>query len=78
MQIFRQREYVRLGTPGQALAHRNYWLERGEAMLEPWLLVATGVLAMAAWRWGYSLAAGAAALAFFRTSDGRWKRRFGA
>jgi seryl-tRNA synthetase len=33
MQIFRQREYVRLGTPEQALAHRNYWLERAEAML---------------------------------------------
>jgi seryl-tRNA synthetase len=33
MQIFRQREYVRLGTPEQALAHRNYWLERAEEML---------------------------------------------
>lgn len=33
MQIFRQREYVRLGTPDQALAHRDYWLERGEQML---------------------------------------------
>jgi seryl-tRNA synthetase len=33
MQIFRQREYVRLGTPAQALAHRNYWLEKAEAML---------------------------------------------
>ena len=33
MQIFRQREYVRLGTPEQALAHRDYWLERGEEML---------------------------------------------
>jgi seryl-tRNA synthetase len=33
MQIFRQREYVRLGTPVQALAHRNYWLEQGEEML---------------------------------------------
>lgn len=33
MQIFRQREYVRLGTPEQALAHRKYWLERAEEML---------------------------------------------
>ena len=33
MQIFRQREYVRLGTPQQALDHRNYWLKRGEEML---------------------------------------------
>lgn len=28
MQIFRMREYVRLGTPEQALEHRNYWLEK--------------------------------------------------
>lgn len=33
MQIFRQREYVRLGTAEQALAHRDYWLRRGEEML---------------------------------------------
>jgi seryl-tRNA synthetase len=33
MQIFRQREFVCLGTPEQALAHRNYWLKRGEEML---------------------------------------------
>lgn len=33
MQIFRQHEYVRLGTPAQALEHRNYWLKRGEEML---------------------------------------------
>jgi seryl-tRNA synthetase len=33
MQMFRQREYVRLGTPAQALAHRNYWLEQAEDML---------------------------------------------
>jgi seryl-tRNA synthetase len=33
MQIFRQREYVRLGTPEEALEHRNYWLQRGEEML---------------------------------------------
>ncbi len=33
MQIFRQREYVRLGTAEQAHAHRDYWLKRGEEML---------------------------------------------
>jgi seryl-tRNA synthetase len=33
MQTFRQREYVRIGTPAQALEHRNYWLERGQEML---------------------------------------------
>ncbi len=33
MQIFRQREYVRLGTPEEALAHRDYWLKKGEEML---------------------------------------------
>lgn len=32
MQIFRQREYVRLGTPEQAVAHRDEWLRRGEEM----------------------------------------------
>jgi seryl-tRNA synthetase len=34
MQIFRQREFVRLGTPEQALNHRNDWLARGQAILE--------------------------------------------
>ncbi|HEX3656544.1 MAG TPA: amino acid--[acyl-carrier-protein] ligase [Pirellulales bacterium] len=33
MQIFRQREFVRLGTAEQALAHRDYWLETGREML---------------------------------------------
>lgn len=33
MQIFRQREYVRLGSPEQALAHRDYWLRRAGEML---------------------------------------------
>lgn len=33
MQIFRQREYVRLGTPAQALEHRDEWLQRAESML---------------------------------------------
>ena len=32
MQIFRQREYVRLGTPEQAVAHRDEWLRRAEEM----------------------------------------------
>jgi seryl-tRNA synthetase len=45
MQIFRQREYVRLGTPDQALDHRNYWLDRGEAMLRAVGLDATPVVA---------------------------------
>ena len=34
MQIFRQREYVCLGTPQQALEHRNYWLKTAEKMLK--------------------------------------------
>ena len=34
MQIFRQREYVRLGTAAQALAHRDEWLARGKALLQ--------------------------------------------
>jgi len=29
MQIFRMHEFVRLGTPAQALEHRNYWLDKG-------------------------------------------------
>lgn len=33
MQIFRQREFVRLGTPEQAHSHRDYWLEKGKNML---------------------------------------------
>ncbi len=33
MQIFRQREYVKLGTPEQALNHRNDWLKKAEEML---------------------------------------------
>lgn len=33
MQIFRQREYVRLGSADEALAHRDAWLERGGEML---------------------------------------------
>jgi seryl-tRNA synthetase len=34
MQVFRQREFVRLGTPEQAIAHRDEWLDRGESLLE--------------------------------------------
>ncbi|MCP4806697.1 MAG: DUF1839 family protein [Proteobacteria bacterium] len=34
MQIFRQREYVRLGTAEQVVAHRDMWLDRGEALLK--------------------------------------------
>jgi seryl-tRNA synthetase len=33
MQAFRMHEYVRLGTPEQALEHRRLWLERAEQML---------------------------------------------
>ncbi len=33
MLVFRQREYVRLGTPRQALEHRNDWLRRAEEIL---------------------------------------------
>lgn len=33
MQIFRQREFVRLGTAEEALAHRNLWLKLGQKML---------------------------------------------
>ncbi|HWA37945.1 MAG TPA: amino acid--[acyl-carrier-protein] ligase [Burkholderiales bacterium] len=33
MQLFRMHEFVRLGTPEQALRHRDDWLDRGEAML---------------------------------------------
>jgi seryl-tRNA synthetase len=45
MQIFRQREYVRLGTPAEALAHRDYWLRRGEEMLRAVGLEVTPVVA---------------------------------
>ena len=33
MQIFRQREFVRMGTAEQALEHREYWLNVGEDIL---------------------------------------------
>jgi seryl-tRNA synthetase len=34
MQIFRQREFVRLGTADEAVAHRDYWLETGRKILQ--------------------------------------------
>lgn len=34
MQIFRMHEYVRLGTPDEALEHRAYWLEKGQEIFE--------------------------------------------
>lgn len=33
MQSFRQHEYVRVGTPEAAIAHRDTWLQRGMEML---------------------------------------------
>jgi seryl-tRNA synthetase len=30
MQVFRMHEYVRIGTPDEALEHRQYWLAKGE------------------------------------------------
>jgi seryl-tRNA synthetase len=45
MQIFRMHEYVRLGTPDEALEHRNYWLEKGRAILESVGLGVTPVVA---------------------------------
>lgn len=34
MQLFQQREFVRLGTPVQALEHRNGWLKRAQEILQ--------------------------------------------
>lgn len=34
MQLFRMREYVRIGTPEQVMAFRQDWLERGRALME--------------------------------------------
>lgn len=34
MQLFRMREYVRLGTPEQVMAFRQSWLERGKLLME--------------------------------------------
>jgi seryl-tRNA synthetase len=45
MQIFRQREYVRLGTADEAAAHRDFWLETGEKVLKAMGLPVKVVLA---------------------------------
>lgn len=45
MQMFRQREMVRLGTAEQALAHRDAWLERGGALLRSMGLPVEAVVA---------------------------------
>jgi seryl-tRNA synthetase len=45
LQMFRMREYVRIGTPEQALAHRNHWLRRAEEMLRALGLEVRPVLA---------------------------------
>lgn len=34
MQLFRMREYVRVGTPDQVMAFRQSWLERGRALMD--------------------------------------------
>ena len=33
MQMFRQREYIRLGTPPQVSAFRDLWIERGRDLI---------------------------------------------
>ena len=45
MQMFRQREYVRLGSAEQALEHRYRWLDLGQALLESLRLPVARVLA---------------------------------
>jgi seryl-tRNA synthetase len=45
MQVFRQREYVRLGTAQATLEHRDEWLRRAEAMLRSVGLECSAVLA---------------------------------
>ena len=34
MQLFRMREYVRIGTPAQVMAFRELWLERGQKLMK--------------------------------------------
>ncbi len=34
MQLFRMREYVRIGTPAQVMAFREQWLERGQKLMK--------------------------------------------
>jgi seryl-tRNA synthetase len=45
MQIFRMHEYVRLGTAGQALEHRAFWLDKGAAIFASVGLVVETVVA---------------------------------
>ena len=45
MQSFRQREFVRIGSPVEALSHRDAWLERGQAILRSVGLPAEAVVA---------------------------------
>lgn len=45
MQIFRQREYVRLGTAEQARGHRDEWLARAKRLLESVGLAVEAVVA---------------------------------
>ena len=45
MQMFRQREFVRMGTAEQALEHRDRWLRIGRALLESLRLPVASVLA---------------------------------
>lgn len=45
MQAFRQREYVRLGTPDEALKHRDFWLGRAREVLGSVGLEVTPVVA---------------------------------
>jgi seryl-tRNA synthetase len=45
MQIFRQREFVRLGTPEEAIASRDFWLKTGSELLKSLGLNASIVVA---------------------------------
>jgi seryl-tRNA synthetase len=45
MQIFRMHEFVRLGTPDEALEHRGYWLEKGVEIFRSVGLAVTPVIA---------------------------------
>jgi seryl-tRNA synthetase len=45
MQTFRMHEFVRMGTPEQALAHRDFWLKKGEEIYQSLGMDAKPVLA---------------------------------
>ena len=45
MQIFRMHEFVRLGTPDEALEHRNFWLGKGAEIFRTVGLAVTPVIA---------------------------------